>query len=223
MASRWKYTSLTEFLRGATDDEVRLTFSEVEGILGKTLPQSAYKTPAWWANSRTRDGHGLAHEWLAAGWASSELNLRDRSVTFRRAFAVGDGSVSSIAALYPKRLEHLLDLLVEAKLDVSGWAFTGDGDDVEHPRPIPTTATTGRLELRMKASFFAYGATCLMKALAQFPIERISGSLRASSSELPATVALSKQSVVELSNNPGVPGRSMTCWTSLSERRVQYE
>jgi hypothetical protein len=131
-----KYKSLTDFLRASEQDEILLTFAEVERILGATLPQTAYKSPAWWANSRTRDTHGWAHQWLAGGWASSNVDLKRRTVIFRRGTA-GSKDVSAIAGLYPKRLEHLMDLLVQAEIDVNAWGFTAEGRAVTHPKANP--------------------------------------------------------------------------------------
>jgi HNH endonuclease len=79
-----KYVPLVEHLASAGADKVRLTFAEIERILGFRLPSSARKYWAWWSNSRTEDTHTWAHLWLDAGWEREELNLTNEWVTFRR-------------------------------------------------------------------------------------------------------------------------------------------
>ncbi len=79
-----KYAPLIEYLQRAPSKEMRLSFAEVEGIIGEPLPQSAWKHRRWWGNSRTADSHTWAHMWLDAGWEQVQLDLTDGSVTFRR-------------------------------------------------------------------------------------------------------------------------------------------
>ena len=43
-----KYEPLAQFLRKQQTHEVRLTFSEIERIVGAKLPPSARKQRAWW-------------------------------------------------------------------------------------------------------------------------------------------------------------------------------
>lgn len=132
-----KYKSFADYLRAATSDELLLTFGDVERILGRPLPQAAYKHSAWWANSRTADTHGWAHQWLAAGWASENVNLANRTVVFRRSTDAGQGAASTIAGLYPKRRELIMDLLVAAQIDTTAWHFTSEGRPVESPKANP--------------------------------------------------------------------------------------
>jgi len=63
----------------------RLTFSEIEKILGAALPRSARSYAAWWANDPTPNRHSAA--WLTAGWETEEVDLASEAVTFRRAEA----------------------------------------------------------------------------------------------------------------------------------------
>ena len=46
--SMGKYEPLAQFLRKQQTHEVRLTFSEIERIVGARLPPSARKQRAWW-------------------------------------------------------------------------------------------------------------------------------------------------------------------------------
>ncbi|MGJ0223511.1 HNH endonuclease, partial [Streptococcus pyogenes] len=130
-----KYQPLADHLSGLQQDQVRLTFGEIERLAKLTLPKAAYNHSAWWANSRTRDSHGWAHLWLQAGWESCNLDLEHRTVEFRR--AVPTQTAASIASLYPTTLEHLMDLLGAANIDVSAWSYRSDGTLVEKPKANP--------------------------------------------------------------------------------------
>ncbi|MBE7435437.1 MAG: hypothetical protein HS100_16095 [Anaerolineales bacterium] len=80
-----KYLKLEHFLRDLppSQNEVTLSFEQVERIIGNTLPPSAYKYQAWWANSR--GSHVEAEAWLNAGWRVETVNLREKWVRFVRA------------------------------------------------------------------------------------------------------------------------------------------
>lgn len=57
-----KYYKLEEYLRKCEND-VTLSFEEIEKIIGFVLPPSAYNHMAWWANS----GHSHANAWTNVG------------------------------------------------------------------------------------------------------------------------------------------------------------
>lgn len=89
-----KYEPLPQFLRRLRAPLQRLSFREIERILGFKLPPSAYEYEAWWSNNAS--GHSHARAWLDAGWQTEEVDLTDRQVTFRR-------SVPSTAAPAEKK------------------------------------------------------------------------------------------------------------------------
>ena len=89
-----KYEALPQFLARSDGAAHRLSFREIEEILGFKLPNSAYEYEAWWSNNAT--GHSHARAWLEAGWHTEALDLAARKVTFRRA-------ISSLAASSQKR------------------------------------------------------------------------------------------------------------------------
>ena len=49
-----KYDPLNRVLSQQSTDRITLTFSEIEAILGFTLPASAHRHTAWWSNSNTK-------------------------------------------------------------------------------------------------------------------------------------------------------------------------
>jgi DNA-binding transcriptional regulator YiaG len=77
-----RYAPLYEHLRARREDEVTLTFAEIEGILGSPLPTSAHATSAWWSNR----GKGAlqAAAWVEARYHVVALDLAGERVTFRR-------------------------------------------------------------------------------------------------------------------------------------------
>ncbi len=78
-----KYQVLPQYLDQADRMVQRMSFSEIEGILGFKLPKSAYRHEAWWSNNET--GHSHARAWLKSGWRTEAVDLTRRQVTFLRA------------------------------------------------------------------------------------------------------------------------------------------
>jgi hypothetical protein len=79
-----KYTPLVEYLGKQTTSEVRLSFAEIEEIIGDALPASAHNHRPWWSNQQAHPSHPWATEWLEAGWECDGLSLNDQWVRFRR-------------------------------------------------------------------------------------------------------------------------------------------
>lgn len=78
-----KYRPLYEALQNTAASDVTLSFAEIEGILGTSLPESAHRYQAWWSNDESGT-HSHARAWLAAGFSTGGVNLRARQVVFRR-------------------------------------------------------------------------------------------------------------------------------------------
>jgi hypothetical protein len=77
-----KYEPLPQFLSAGTASTRRMSFEQIERVLGFNLPKSAYEHEAWWSNNAT--GHSHARAWLAAGWRTQDVDLEGRKVTFYR-------------------------------------------------------------------------------------------------------------------------------------------
>jgi hypothetical protein len=73
------YLPLAAYLTACQADEVQFSFEDLERILGRPLPRSAYR-PAWWSNTPYT---GQARAWLDAGWVVKP-HARVGVVTFRR-------------------------------------------------------------------------------------------------------------------------------------------
>lgn len=77
-----RYAVLASWLAAQKEDQVLLTFEQIERILRAPLPDSALQLRAWWANDRA--GHSHAALWLAAGWNVVYVDLVERHVIFAR-------------------------------------------------------------------------------------------------------------------------------------------
>lgn len=78
-----KYEPLPQFLASISGTVHRMSFSEIERILGFKLPKSAFEHEAWWSNNAT--GHSHAQAWMKFGWRTEAVDLTARKVTFLRA------------------------------------------------------------------------------------------------------------------------------------------
>lgn len=71
---RSRYDGLRTYLSGRAEPQVRLSFAEIERIIGQPLPSSARRHRAWWANERS-GSHVHARSWLEAIPARRTANV----------------------------------------------------------------------------------------------------------------------------------------------------
>ncbi len=84
MAKGDKYIKLKMYLQRSTEPIVKLTFKDIEEIIGNTLPKSAYDhAEAWWANDYTRS-HSQAIAWIDAGYETDYVTdtYKDKKIVF---------------------------------------------------------------------------------------------------------------------------------------------
>lgn len=74
-----KFIALTAYLEKCGMDEVKMTFSEIEKIIGFRLSDSAYTYPAQWSNSESQS---FAFGWLNAGYITRQVNIPQQTVEF---------------------------------------------------------------------------------------------------------------------------------------------
>lgn len=74
-----KYEPLTAFLKQANGRNFRLSFKEIENILGFALPASK-QYAAWWSNSATNNT--MTKAWLSAGYKTGQVDVTGEKVTF---------------------------------------------------------------------------------------------------------------------------------------------
>ena len=76
-----KYAPLTNYLvnLGKYTSYASLSFSKIEGLIGDSLPESAYQKAEWWKNT---DSTIQGHAWMLAGWQVKEVKLEGKRVIF---------------------------------------------------------------------------------------------------------------------------------------------
>ncbi|ESL02563.1 toxin-antitoxin system, antitoxin component, ribbon-helix-helix domain protein [Catonella morbi ATCC 51271] len=150
-----KYDPLNQFLVSSEKDFVRLTFSEIENLLGQTLPHSAYTYKEWWANG----GHSQAYAWLDAGYKVEEVNLgadiavfskKGKSAAKKALSAEVCGVFVNDGKVYGKAVS------AESTMNVCGYTFTfiqdlipdrnKDGNVIKY-RPQDAYENKGSVEL----------------------------------------------------------------------------
>ena len=87
-----KYEPLTEFLQKQPGGEVRMSFAQIERVVGFKLPPVAQRLRAWWSNSPTNNV--MTRAWLDAGFRSEQVDMAARKLVFRK----GAASFASDAA-----------------------------------------------------------------------------------------------------------------------------
>lgn len=76
-----KYEPLRHFLENMAMNEVRMSFADVERVLGFKLPPSQnYR--AWWSNNP--NNNVMTKEWLAAGYETEQVDLEAKHLVFKR-------------------------------------------------------------------------------------------------------------------------------------------
>jgi Helix-turn-helix len=75
-----KYQPLQEFLSRSDRAVVTIAFSEIETVMGTSLPPSARQNRMWWSN-RSK-GALQAAAWMSAGYLVRSLDLAQQEVTF---------------------------------------------------------------------------------------------------------------------------------------------
>ena len=115
MAKGEKYIELTSYLEKCGKDELRLTFSEIESILGCKLMGSAYKYPALWSNS---ESHTIAFGWLNAGYNTRNVDIPNQIVEFVKTGCKASTKESKTAVQTVRNQEVRKNLLpIETALD----------------------------------------------------------------------------------------------------------
>lgn len=77
------YEPLGQFLKKNGSGHIAMTFREVETVVGRKLPASAYRHRPWWANEER--GHSHAKAWLGAGYETEQVDMAGMKLVFRRA------------------------------------------------------------------------------------------------------------------------------------------
>jgi transcriptional regulator with XRE-family HTH domain len=77
-----KYHPLYAHLQQSSQDEILLTITEIERLLGLMLPATARTQRAWWSNRSS--GSVQSQAWMGAGYHVKEIDLEGETITFRK-------------------------------------------------------------------------------------------------------------------------------------------
>lgn len=78
-----RYDPLRRYLAGRSEPAVRLSFAEIERVIGLPLPASARRYRPWWANDQS-GSHVHASAWMGAGRRTANVDLNAETVDFTR-------------------------------------------------------------------------------------------------------------------------------------------
>lgn len=126
------YAPLQSYLSRRNESSVVMTYSEIESLLGRKLPPTAYgdHRRQWWANTET---HSQALAWLRAN-RKTKLDMTVDRVTFIRADAPSKQNTTAqhlsqelrseawLQDLAPAALRLLEDIAEEAGITLQGAA-----------------------------------------------------------------------------------------------------
>lgn len=79
---QWKYYALKEFFSKCNEDEVALTFTQIEKIIGFKLPTSARKYISWWS---TQGGqYTISIAWTSEHYFRKKIDFKGEKIYFQR-------------------------------------------------------------------------------------------------------------------------------------------
>lgn len=87
-----KYIPLATFFEEAKQNEVTLTYTAIENIVGQQLPNAAYLNSSWWKKTKPPASHFLA--WIDSDYTVKRIDL-GRAVTFVKVTEAFDYDPSS--------------------------------------------------------------------------------------------------------------------------------
>ena len=140
------YEPLTRHLMSLSGPVWEANFSEIERVLQRSLPNSAYDHPTWWGNRRAGN-HGHANAWREAGWQAKDVDIARKTVRFERVQSrVSDHPGDANASGNSDELESLF---------VKAIGMTGEPDR----NKIMTMALTSLIQREAAKYFASLGGT----------------------------------------------------------------
>jgi len=100
-----KYYPLHQRLSQSLQDEVTLTFTEIEALLGEPLPSSAHTRRDWWSNRRAAPPAAAWHE---AGYRVIQADIENRRVSFRKIMRKPKAAREGDLILWDSEMVHSL-------------------------------------------------------------------------------------------------------------------
>jgi predicted KAP-like P-loop ATPase len=85
--SMGKYEPLGQFLKKQKRDRIKMSFADIESLIGTKLPNSSKSHRAWWSNNPTNNV--MTKEWLDAGFETENVELAAERLVFRKSKPAG--------------------------------------------------------------------------------------------------------------------------------------
>lgn len=120
-----KYEPLTQFLSAQRDQEVPMSFSEIERVLGFRLPEKASGIRAWWSNNPSNNV--MTKAWLAAGFITERVDMGSRRLVFRKS------NVAPMPAKIASRPARSIGFLDRIRAKLGGTVTIPEGVDITAP------------------------------------------------------------------------------------------
>lgn len=114
------YAALAVHLRSQAPaiSALQMTFQEVEHVLGKELPRSAYQYRAWWANDSMKP---QSSAWLEEGWRTTSISMIERRLAFARTNDRQDAYITFFAKLNARLKSEIGFPLREVSPQGANW------------------------------------------------------------------------------------------------------
>lgn len=101
-----KYEPLTAFLRSRAGRGIKMSFAEIEAVIGQKLPEKSKAQRAWWSNNPSNNV--MTRAWLEAGYrtqlvdvAGETLNFVPDAKTWQRAHHPAFGGLRGTTTIQP--------------------------------------------------------------------------------------------------------------------------
>ncbi len=76
-----KYINLTNYLKNINEENVKMSFKDIENLLGEKLCDSAYKYSKFWSNT---ESHSIYFGWFNAGYKKKFVDIDKKIVIFEK-------------------------------------------------------------------------------------------------------------------------------------------
>ncbi|HEX7005145.1 MAG TPA: hypothetical protein VF168_13250 [Trueperaceae bacterium] len=76
-----RYAGIAQYLKDQSGQTAEASFSQLEEAIGNSLPASAERHRAWWANT---ERNTQARVWMEEGWRVDQVDFDERKVTFSK-------------------------------------------------------------------------------------------------------------------------------------------
>jgi len=128
-----KYDPLTTFLKSKGDWEIRMSFTDIERVVGQKLPEKSKSVRAWWSNNPSNNV--MTKAWLAAGYKTAKVDVMGQALSFVKDVHPAFGSMKGTTLVAPG-----VDLTAPS---YETWAGALDGSVVVGETPQRDGRNTG--------------------------------------------------------------------------------